>query len=267
MYTYCEGRTRNKKKRQTGEQLDAHIYTHTHTHTHQWEGFLSDCVVWFALTATASQSLSALYWVRAITEDQVVNKLQAVHFWEGHAYTHTHTHMHTQICKYRCMHTSTQNGWKLFEYIHAHKLSHWLYCTFEMWAICGQILLQSPSVHIQMYQRHREGWKWGRTGVNLAEWRQPCRMILPSPKLLRLIKLICHQGNLSSLVIRNTLSPSLSVCFSLSGVILAIFLHLSWCLLPIFMSCSLMPFFTFFPWWLIHIPSLFSAVPCVLSLS
>ena len=61
-------------------------------------------------------------------------------------------------------------------------------------------------MHIRIYQRHRERWKWGPTGVNLAEWLQPCWVILPSPKQLCLIKLICHQGNLSSTVIRNSLS-------------------------------------------------------------
>lgn len=135
-----------------------------------------------------------------------------------------HTNTHTQICKYRCMHTDT---WikKLYRFKHSHPL----YCMLDNWAICGQMLLQSPSVHIRIYQRHREGREWGRTGINLVEWRQPCQMTLPSPIQLRLIKLICHQGNLSSLVIKNTLSLSVSVFF---------------------LSCTLMPFFTSFPWWL-----------------
>lgn len=78
-------------------------------------------------------------------------------------------------------------------------------------AICGQLLHRLPSVHIRMYQRHREEWKWGRNSINLAEWQQPSWMILPSPIQLRLIILICHRGNLSFLVI----SSKLSLCLIL----------------------------------------------------
>lgn len=113
------------KERQTGEQL------------HTMGGFpLRLCgLAEISLTATASQSLLGLYWVRAIAKEQVANELQAVHFWEGHTHTHTHTHfLHT------FMHTN----------------SHRLYCTFEKEAICGSILLHSPSVHIRIYQGRGE---------------------------------------------------------------------------------------------------------------
>lgn len=72
-----------------GAEREPDRLTTTHKHTEAtWERSLSDGVVWFAPTATATQSLSALYWVTAITEDQVATKLQAVHLWEGHTRTH-----------------------------------------------------------------------------------------------------------------------------------------------------------------------------------
>lgn len=94
------------------------------------------------------------------------------------------------------------------------KRSHSLQCTCKKRAICGQLLHRLPSVHIRIYQRHREEWKWGRTSINLAEWQQPSWTILPLPILLRLIILMCHRGDLSFLVISSTLSLRLILlCF------------------------------------------------------
>ena len=137
------------KERQTGEQL------------HTMGGFPLRLygLAEISLTATASQSLLGLYWVRAIAKDQVANELQAVHFWEGHAHSYAHT---------------------LSAYIHIHKQSPTLVHFWKGGNLWFDLAPPALCAHQNISETLWERWKWGPTRVDLAERRQPCWMILPN---------------------------------------------------------------------------------------
>lgn len=159
MYTYSNGSTRSRER--AGQ-----VNTDTQTHRAKWGRSPSDTVVWFALTATATQSLSALYWVTAITGDQVANKLQAVPLWEGH----THTRSFVNSC------THTQKAMQQFAYFHTLKHNH----GFNRALLKSSISHQSPPVHQQRSDRGGGGEMKMRTDRRHFSWMGNDPSLLPS---------------------------------------------------------------------------------------
>lgn len=217
------------KERQTGEQL------------HTMGGFpLRLCgLAEISLTATASQSLLGLYWVRAIAKEQVANELQAVYFWEGHTHTRTHT-----FCIHSCTQTVTDSTALL-------KRRQFAVRSCSTRPLCTSEYIRDAVREMKM-----------RTDPRRFGWMTTA-LLNDSPKQLRLIKLICHRGSPSSLVIRDTLPVSLSVCVSHSRV--SFWLFFSICLDVSFQFLCPAPLCLLSPLSLggLLLPLLSSAVPCL----
>lgn len=109
----------------------------------------------------------------AITDDQVVNKLQAVHFSEGRK--HTHTQIYTIILANTSKTTLAGYHWPRQTDRQTGTVIGWLYAALILREVAGPVIWCAH----QNVSQTAAWWKWGGTSVNLAAWRRRCRMILP----------------------------------------------------------------------------------------